>query len=379
MITLDTNLANRIIEKVKQYTDYNINIMNDRGVIVASLTEDRVGNFHEIAMRIIQGNQDEIVVNCDSKYVGTKSGVNIAVYYKNKKIGVVGITGKPEEVRPIALMVRMSIETLLEYEVYKEERFQRKNLKDQFLNRVMYGENVTEEELNEYAQRLNLEEKYIRIPLILRFNKNAEFAEKIVADIREYHYLSKQDITTVTRSNDMIIFKHFEEDVMRLSREYKFLLGESISAVLRYLKSRNISYTIYVGSFQKRFSEYRNGYRHCVWLRDNCRREGTSHYFYDYLNEYYCSFVPFEEMRGIYEIFREQMSEKEIDDYKMVISALMAADYNLTEGSKRLHVHKNTLVYRLGKIREMFGMNPVLEQKDRVFMTDFCEYLLKFC
>ena len=377
MVTLDTKFANRIIEKVKQYTDYNINIMNDRGVIVASLMKDRIGTFHEVAMCIIQGDQDEIVVDCDKKYVGTKSGVNIAVYYKARKVGVVGITGDPKEVRPIALVVRMAIETLLEYEVYKEERFQRKNLKDQFLNRVMYGENVTGEELDEYAQRLGLEEKYVRIPLIIRFNKNAEFAEKVLADIREYHYLSRQDIATVTRNNDIIIFKYFDEPVMKLNREYKFLLAESVSAVLRYLKSRSVSYTIYVGSFQKRFAEYRMGYRHCVWLRDNCRREGTTHYFYDCLNDYYRSFVPFEEMRGIYDIFRENMSDKEVEDYMSVISALVSTDYNLTEGSKKMHVHKNTLVYRLGKIRELFGMNPVVEHRDRIFMTDLCEYLTK--
>ncbi|WP_367940415.1 sugar diacid recognition domain-containing protein, partial [Enterocloster citroniae] len=32
MVTLDTKFANKIIEKVKQYTDYNINIMNERGI-----------------------------------------------------------------------------------------------------------------------------------------------------------------------------------------------------------------------------------------------------------------------------------------------------------------------------------------------------------
>lgn len=377
MITLDAQFANKIIEKVKQYTDYNINIMNERGIIVASLTKERIGTFHEIALRIIQGEQDEIIVDKKENFVGTREGVNTACYYKNKKIGVIGITGDPETVRPIAMILRMSMETMLEYELYKEERFQRRNLKDQLLSRVMYGEDVTEEELGEYAQRLNLDESYMRIPIILRFNKSAEFAEKIICDIRENHYLSKQDVASITRNNDIIIFRHFSENPMQLIRDYKYLVAESISAVLRYIKSRDIVYTTYVGSFQNQYVNYRVSYEHCKWLRENCREEGRSYYFYDYLDAYFHSFVPFNELRGIYEVFREQLDDKEIENYITVISALSSSNYNLSEGSKRIHVHKNTLVYRLDKVREIFGLNPILDQKDREFMANLCEYLIR--
>ena len=219
MVTLDTKFANKIIEKVKQYTDYNINIMNERGIIVASLTKERIGTFHEIALRIIQGNQDEIVVDKDENYIGTREGVNTAFSYKNRKIGVIGITGEPEQVKPIAMILRMSMETMLEYEIYKEERFHRRNLKDQLLSMIMYSENATEEELCGYADRLQLEEGDIRIPILIRLNQNAEFAERVLCDVRESHYFSKQDITTVTRNNDVIVFKHFEESLMQIIKE----------------------------------------------------------------------------------------------------------------------------------------------------------------
>ena len=377
MVTLDTKFANKIIEKVKQYTDYNINIMNERGIIVASLTKERIGTFHEIALRIIQGNQDEIVVDKDENYIGTREGVNTAFSYKNRKIGVIGITGEPEQVKPIAMILRMSMETMLEYEIYKEERFHRRNLKDQLLSMIMYSENATEEELCGYADRLQLEEGDIRIPILIRLNQNAEFAERVLCDVRESHYFSKQDITTVTRNNDVIVFKHFEESLMQIIKEYKYLLAESISPVLRYLKSRNNTYTIYVGSFQGRYVDYRKSYSHCQWLRDHCALEGRSYYFYDYLDEYFRSFVPFDELRGIYNIFKESMNDKEIDNYMSVISALSVSNYNLVEGSKLIHVHKNTLIYRLDKLREIFGLNPVMEQRDREFMNDLCDYLVK--
>ena len=60
-----------------------------------------------------------------------------------------------------------------------------------------------------------------------------------------------------------------------------------------------------------------------------------------------------------------------------VMAALQAAGYNLTEASKLMHVHKNTLVYRLDKLREEFGLNPILAQNDREFMANLCDYLAK--
>ena len=36
-----------------------------------------------------------------------------------------------------------------------------------------------------------------------------------------------------------------------------------------------------------------------------------------------------------------------------------------------LHIHKNTLVYRLDKIREVLNMNPLVNNTEREFMECF--------
>ena len=40
---IEPELARRFIEQVTQYTEYNINIMNESGVIIASRDPKRVG------------------------------------------------------------------------------------------------------------------------------------------------------------------------------------------------------------------------------------------------------------------------------------------------------------------------------------------------
>lgn len=339
---LDSVFAQKFIEKIKKYTDYNINIMDEKGIIIASRTESRIGTFHEIAYRIIHGEEDEIIVDSGNQFIGVKEGINAAFFYKNKKVGVIGITGEPLKIRPVSLIIRMSMETMLEYEIYKEERFQRRNIKEQFLNRILYGENVTEEELGEYANRLNLKEELIRIPILIRFKEKSDLAEQILAGIRERHLTSSQDLISVTRSNCIIIFKHFDGKLLDLMQTYKIFIGESISQILQYLKTNNIDYTLYTGSFQNNFAQYRSSYLHCKWLFENIKTDKNSYFFYDYLDEFLQSLLPLSDLNGIFEIFKKQFDDKFINNYLEITGALTRADYNLALGSRFIHIHKNS-------------------------------------
>ncbi len=374
---LDPVLANQFIEKVKKYTDYNINIMNEKGIIIASRTESRIGTFHEIAYRIIHSDEDEVIVNKSNQYVGVKEGVNVAFCYKNKKMGVIGITGEPSIVHPISLIVRMSMETMLEYEIYKEERYRRRNMKEQFLNHILYGENITVEELKDYAKQLNLQEELIRIPILISFGEKSNLAEKILSGIRENQFASKQDIMSVTRNNCIIIFKHFKGELLDLMQTYKLFIGESISRILQYLKTNDIDYKLYFGTFQNNFAHYRMSYLHCRWIFDNIKSEKNSYFFYDYLDEYFHALLPLTELDGVFSVFKDQFDKKFIENYLEIVNALNTTDYNLFEGSKLIHIHRNTMVYRLDKLKEILGLNPLTKHQEREFMTELYYYLSK--
>ena len=51
---LENSLAEKLIEQVTKYTSYNVNIMNEQGVIIASRNPERIGKFHEVAWQIGQ-------------------------------------------------------------------------------------------------------------------------------------------------------------------------------------------------------------------------------------------------------------------------------------------------------------------------------------
>ena len=53
---INANLAKKFVERIAKYTDYNINIMNDQGIIIASRNPERIGSFHETAYNMIRFN-----------------------------------------------------------------------------------------------------------------------------------------------------------------------------------------------------------------------------------------------------------------------------------------------------------------------------------
>ena len=85
---ISKDLARKFIEQVTQYTEFNVNIMNANGTIIASRDPGRVGQFHEVAYRILQG-QENIVVTTDTRdYSTVLPGINMVIEDNGRRAGL---------------------------------------------------------------------------------------------------------------------------------------------------------------------------------------------------------------------------------------------------------------------------------------------------
>ena len=78
----------------------NLNVMDTNGMILASGEKERIDRIHEGAAYVAKTKEplwitDENIADWD----GAKPGVNMPIYYKDRLIGVIGITGNPEELK----------------------------------------------------------------------------------------------------------------------------------------------------------------------------------------------------------------------------------------------------------------------------------------
>ena len=201
---IDALLAKKFIERITQYTEYNVNIMDEKGIIIASKNTSRIGTFHEVALQIIQGDKDTIIVDNENTQFGVKKGVNMAIYYKKRKEGVIGITGDPDEVMPIALVIKMSVEVMLEHELFKYEKMQRRNLKEQLLNIILYNEDLQREDWERFMEPLQLKEDIIRMPVLISIQGGRDLRENVLSAFRNGREHSSQDLICLTRDGDIL-------------------------------------------------------------------------------------------------------------------------------------------------------------------------------
>lgn len=372
-VMIEVVLARKFIEQIADYTDYNINIMDEKGVIIASCDPKRVGTFHEVAYYIVTGSEDMVVVSDDEAYPGVRSGINMAIIIDGKRMGVVGITGNPKEIRPAALITKMAIEAMLKYETQREEILRRKNRKERFLELLVYEEFSEPMVLRATAKELHYSENIIRIPILCRLE--AVKPEPFLNLIKEDERHGSEDISFILDDTHVLIFKTMPSDAQKGFADYKYIIADYLSTALRWLREQGERCKFYVGTFQANFTQYYYAYRHCRWLEENMESELKSAFFYDYAGAYIHSIVPKNELQRIFHVYEKELGEEFKKNYLELAGALIRSNYNLALAAKALFVHKNTLVYRYSKMKDTLNINPLTSHQDRLLLEAFYNYL----
>ncbi len=370
---LKADIAKRIVEQIAQYTDYNVNIMNEKGEIIASKDESRIGTFHDVANLIISGKEDMVVISEDNLYPGVRPGINMVLLEEGRRIGVVGVTGNPNEIRQVAQITKAAIEAMMKYEHQQEAILKRQNRKERFINLLVHEEYPNPNMLKRLARELDYTEDETRIPILCVIRDG--LAEPFLQKLKESPCHRKQDISIVLDDTHIIVFKTIGDGGDGRPAVYKGLITEYVGgAAERFLQGR-VKY--FVGSFQKMFTQYYFGYQHCQWLENTVKEDCAAAFFYDHVNKYLRSIIPLKEEQRIFRVYQAELGEGFLDTYVKVIGAVSRHNWNFSEAAKELFVHKNSLVYHYNKIKEKLNMNPLGSNNDRLFMEAFYYYLSK--
>lgn len=186
---------------------------------------------------------------------------------------------------------------------------------------------------------------------------------------------SKEDISFVLDDSRVLIFKTMPGGKQDLFSDYKFLIADYLGEALRWLRVHEKKCMFYIGSFQSSFSQYYYAYQHCKWLEQIVRTDSTSAFFYDYAGQYLRSVMPVNELQRMFNVYEKMLGEDFKKSYIEITGMLMDTNFNLAEAAKRLYMHKNTLVYRYNKIKDMLNVNPMVSASDRYYMEAFYNYL----
>lgn len=138
MLELDSTLAQHIADRAMAILPHNVNVMDAQGMIIGSGDPSRLHTRHEGAQLVLANRR---VVEIDAQAAaclrGVRPGVNLPLLHADQLIGVLGITGDPDIVRPYAELVRMAAEMLVEHRVLQSERHWQRHQQEAWLRQLL--------------------------------------------------------------------------------------------------------------------------------------------------------------------------------------------------------------------------------------------------
>lgn len=368
--------AKKFIENSRQYNNYKFIIINPDGIIIAATEQERVGNFHEASYRMMINNEKIAIVEITDipRYVGVKSGIDMPILYKNQVVGAIGITGIPAEVKDVLSMARMSIETMLEYEYYKDDLTRKSGRRKQFWKMLVECDKQHADSLIRHTLEHGYDPDRCRVAILIEIQQEkisfSSFADMLSAS----DLLNYEDILLYTEEKGYIIFRDIPGKSENLFQDYRYLIHIFLVTLSAHFRRMGITFHAYIGSIQNRMENYFYSYQHSRWMQE---KKLPNKFFYDYVQEYIFETMPQTIIDGVFNVVDSIMDTEIRNNCLTLIQALIESDYNIADASSAMYIHKNTFNFRFNKIKEYFGISPIQSNKDRNFAEALYYYLAR--
>lgn len=384
MLTLE--LARAIVNKLMNVLGKNINIMDETGIIIASGDPLRVGTFHEGAAQAIK-IQKPFEVNADDVKVleGVRPGINVPITFKDKVVGVVGITGDPAEVRNYAQLVRFTTELMLEQAELKENIYMQKRASETYLQDLLSGNWGKDVELFiREGSHIGFDLSIPRIAMVLDLSKYGEFLKEqdktsygeflfqhkmdgVLNTLRYYLNLQSDIIGYIGASNFVILTginleESNEQQCLKLNK-----LAKRIAHIVEdYI---NFNVLIGVGRYYPGLEGLRKSYieaLNAIKLGQLFYPSKKIHFFKNLLIEHLLTKIPLSERKDFYiktlkNLVYNHDTDSNCDYTRELLDSLkvfLEENLSVKKTAERLYVHRNTIMHRLKKIQTMTGMDP---------------------
>lgn len=367
-IDLNSKLAQKIADRTMEILDYNINIRDKEGKIIASGDKNRLNDFSEMAAQGILNNKILKVSIEEAKNVkGMEPGVQIPINFNNNIIGAVDITGKPEEVENYVGLIKITVELLLQQSYYLKKIQLEEEAGENFVKDLIKKDfDEFNESMKNRAEVLgyDIEKRYLVCVLEV-----ANFWDKILKKLGNTDTLGFQkhkrqivrEIESFFTSNFQIKVFHFEEEKFIILKSCEqsncknLFTGNCDQLIERLNNKFNFEYKMGVGRKAENLISIRQSYQ------DSLKSLKLGKVFHPNKDVFY---------------YKNQFLERIVDNFKPEIRNNLAAslnlkshylktlkvyfktDMNITEAAKDLSLHRNSVVYRLNKISEITGLDP---------------------
>jgi carbohydrate diacid regulator len=371
---LSPSLAQEIASDTSAVIGLNVLITDGDGIVIGSGDEGRIGSLHEASVEVMR-TQEPAEHNASQAQVlrGVRPGVTWPLVIDGRAVGTVGITGTPAQARRFGLVVKRQTEILLRESLSVRSRVLRERvLQDLIADIASYDARLVEPEFIVYrAAEAGFDLRLPRVAVAVQVSAPDEggrtrgravrdtalLRQEMLRTVREV-FAGPQDIVAATMPGWIGVLHHLPQRDHRQRRE-----DDTLSACRRIVDAVGVRHAMParagIGEPAATVSGLRASYQDaCDALRLGARIAPAApvNLIAD-LRTHQILAAAGQESRAqlLGPITAGLRAQPDWRALRGTIVAWCECGFNLVSASAALHIHRNTLIYRMNKIEQITG------------------------
>ncbi len=333
---ISNQILQNTVDGIKGITKNDICVMDTEGNVLAS-TSDEVSRFVEEGKNFVQSPADSQAMNGFQFF---------KIYDETQLEYVVVIQGDSEEVYTIGKILVFQIQSLL---VAYKERYD----KDNFIKNLLL-DNLLMVDIFNRAKKLHIEMNARRVAFIIETNKEKDSGA--LETVRSMFASHTKDFITAVDEKNIILVKEIGQ------KEKIGDLEKTAEVIVDMLNTEAMSRVhVAFGTIVKDLKEVSRSYKEAKMALDVGKIFYSDKKVIAYSNLgigrlIYQLPMPLCKM-FIKEIFSDKTPDEFDEETLSTINKFFENNLNVSETSRQLYIHRNTLVYRLDKLQKSTGLD----------------------
>ena len=353
-------LAQEIAGDTTEIIGFNVLITDRDGIVIGSGERARVDSFHEASIDVIRTQRSATHNAAEARAMqGVRPGITLPIVIGDTAVGTVGITGSPVQVRRFGLVVKRQTEILLQESVLLRSHLVREQALDELVRDIAhFGADLGEPDLVAYrAAELGYDLTLSRVAVVVDITAPPDarppFDEptlrlSVLGTIRA-QVAGPDDIVAAMPSNRFVVL-HRIRAVETLS--------EVCSRLVEQIDHRHgLRATAGIGTVAATIAGLHNSYQEAsTAVRLGTRlpgRPAVNTIDEMRVQQLLATTDQHSRTRFVDALTARLRTENDWPALRETVLTWCETGFNLVRAANALHIHRNTLVYRLKRISRL--------------------------
>ncbi|WKA55533.1 CdaR family transcriptional regulator [Planococcus shixiaomingii] len=336
-------LAEEIVEQTMIRLNRNLNVMDTNGIILASGETERIEKIHEGAAQVAKTGETLSIAEDDlTEWQGVKPGVNMPIYFQGKLVGVIGITGNPEELKEISTLVQLTTEMMVHQSLITSHIEWNRKRNELIFEELTSGKPLSAA-VHERISQMGLDGKISYTTLLIELKKTPSPSQRIVEQV-EGHFHGQTVVAGHSQLNEIFLLAANEKPAE---------LEKKLYTLLHFLQ-KTAPGRIGVGVAVNSIFDVRTSYLAARNALEFGKPDQQLIYFEDVELMALLKRNPQDDLAK----FTGRILTGLNEPLCQTLTLYFACNKNHAETAAQLMIHRHTLSYRLKKIKDITGLDP---------------------